>query len=126
MSVLYVLDVDGTVADPTHRKHHLEQPEADWAAFFEPSALLADTPIEAARDHFEDGRFRHGECVYLTARIESVHDVSKRWLVQHGFAREDTRVLCKPETCCDCNARPSSNRRSCGRSRATIIPAGTS
>lgn len=97
MSVLYVLDVDGTVADLSHRKHHLEKAEADWDAFFEPSALLADTPIEAALDHFEDGRFRHGECVYLTARIESVHDETKHWLVQHGFAREDTRVLCKPD-----------------------------
>ncbi len=59
--------------------------------------MKQDRPIEAARQHFEDGQFVHGDFVYLTARMESTHDVTKAWLVEHGFARSDTRVICKPD-----------------------------
>lgn len=43
----YLIDIDGTVADPTHRLHFIQPPEGikkNWDAFF--AACVDDMPIE--------------------------------------------------------------------------------
>ena len=34
MTATYLFDIDGTLADPTHRLHHIEKHPRDWDAFF--------------------------------------------------------------------------------------------
>lgn len=40
----YIFDIDGTMADLTHRLPHIQKQPKDWPAFFD--ACLHDTPIE--------------------------------------------------------------------------------
>jgi len=40
----YVFDIDGTLADCSHRLHHIQKQPKDWDAFFD--AVLDDKPIE--------------------------------------------------------------------------------
>lgn len=41
---LYLFDLDGTLADLTHRLHHVKNGNSDWDAFFE--ACTGDEPIK--------------------------------------------------------------------------------
>lgn len=97
MSKLYFIDVDGTVLDNEHRVYLIKGDKPNWDEFFSPERMMQDRPIVAAQRHFENGRFIHGEHVILTARVEATHDVTKRSLIEHGFATPDTRVICKPD-----------------------------
>jgi hydroxymethylpyrimidine pyrophosphatase-like HAD family hydrolase len=41
--MIYIVDIDGTLADPRHRLHFIEQKPRDWDAFF--AACQEDSPI---------------------------------------------------------------------------------
>lgn len=100
MKTLYCIDVDGTVADNAHRLHLIDRDREggpDWDAFFSPAQMMLDRPIEAARRHFENGRFIHGPHLFLTARIASARLDTFGWLVRYGFATRETWVICKPD-----------------------------
>lgn len=94
---LYVIDVDGTVANIDHRTHLITGEKQDWKAFFNPRLMMKDEAIEAARPHFKDGVFIHGKFIFLTARVESTRLVTQRWLIRNGFATANTRMLMKPD-----------------------------
>jgi hypothetical protein len=76
------VDIDGVVADVTHRLHHLEGRRKDWDAFF--AAAVDDPPHEEglaivarlAEDH---------EVVYLTGRPERCRPDTEWWLERHGI-----------------------------------------
>ena len=77
MSKLILCDVDGTVADNSHRQHFLEG-KKDWEGFF--STLLQDEPIfpiinKVIQDH-KNGK----KIVFLTGRPERYRDKTTEWL----------------------------------------------
>lgn len=74
-----IFDVDGTLADVTHRKHHLP----NWDLFFRDMAddpplasvvWLADRLLADPRDYC---------VVVVTARPENYRDVTQSWLSKH-------------------------------------------
>jgi hypothetical protein len=79
---LAVFDLDGTLADSSHRQRFLDRRPRDWDAFF--AAAPADPPLadgvalcrEAARDC---------EVVYLTGRPERCREDSLAWLAEQGL-----------------------------------------
>ena len=95
MSTLYFIDVDGTVANNSHREH-LSRSGA-WDEFFSDRQIALDTPIEAALAHFHEGEFVHGDHVILTARPEFTKNATREWLEEFGFITPDTRIICKPD-----------------------------
>jgi hypothetical protein len=92
---LWAIDIDGTVADNSHRTHLILSLDPDWDSFF--NLMWTDRPIEAARRHFEGGSFKHGPHVILTARPEYTRENTTRWLIEHGFATESTKIYMKPD-----------------------------
>jgi hypothetical protein len=82
MRPLAVFDIDGVLADVSHRLHFLEGRVKDWQAFF--TAAVHDAPLadgvalvhEAARDC---------EVVYLTGRPERCRADTVRWLGDQGL-----------------------------------------
>lgn len=73
-----VIDIDGVLADVSHRIHHIEGRPKDWAAFF---AAVDDDPLlpegaEAVRQAALDGL----EVVYLTGRPERLRAQTVAWL----------------------------------------------
>lgn len=78
----YVFDVDGTLADYSHRLHHINgiDKEKDWDAFFED--CVADPPI----DHMCDlaWALRHkanAEVVCVSGRSDQVREQTEHWLL---------------------------------------------
>lgn len=79
---LAVFDIDGVLADVSHRLPFLQRRPKDWPGFF--AAAAQDPPLaeglrlaqEAARDC---------ELVYLTGRPEQCRADTERWLQRHDL-----------------------------------------
>lgn len=82
MTPCYVFDIDGTLADCSHRLHHIQKTPKDWLSFF--AACCDDAPIKhiirLARDL--------GECheiVFVSGRSDECRDATYAWLERHVF-----------------------------------------
>lgn len=79
---LAVFDVDGVLADVSHRLHHLRARPQRWERFFRSAdrdPLLAEGAARlraAAVDH---------DVLYLTGRPERTRGLTERWLAVHGL-----------------------------------------
>lgn len=94
---MYIFDIDGTLADPMERIHHIIGPKKDWDTY--DSLAHTDKPINAiitlAQVLYNAGY----EIMLLTGRSERVRHTTVQWLKQHGVpyhylvmrAREDHR-----------------------------------
>jgi hypothetical protein len=101
---LAVFDIDGVLADVTHRLHHLESRPKDWMAFF--AAAPLDPPLQPGVELAREAA-RDCEVVYLTGRPELCRVDTLRWLRQHALpdggltmrARRDRRParVAKPQ-----------------------------
>lgn len=77
-----ICDIDGVLADLTHRLTHIQKQPKDWDAFFD--ACDGDAPIcnmisvaQALSDSYT--------LVLLTGRPERVRIKTVEWLVSHGL-----------------------------------------
>jgi len=82
-----IVDIDGTVADLTHRLHYIQDHPKDYDAFHE--EVLNDTPIDevigvvtSLRD-----RFGEGSIVFVSGRSSRGREDTIKWLEHHvgGF-----------------------------------------
>lgn len=89
---LAVLDIDGVLADVTHRLWHLSEVPKAWEAFF---AAASDDPLlqpgyrlahELAADHVMH---------YLTGRPERSRALTRGWLVEHALP--GGRLIMRPD-----------------------------
>lgn len=87
MKPLFVIDLDGTIADNTHREFLIQGPNPDWDAFHSLELMNRDKPIEVAQAHFEGGRFKYGDHIFLTGRTLPRDNfiLLYPWLGRHGF-----------------------------------------
>lgn len=83
--MIYIFDIDGTLADLTHRLHHIQKEPKDWSGFFQDCD--ADKPIPevirlaqalSATDH---------TIVYCTGRSEDIRKKTEDWLDVWGLPR---------------------------------------
>ncbi len=79
-----VFDIDGVLADVSHRLHHLAAKPKNWPAFFADAA--ADPPLGEGVSLAQALAGEH-RLVYLTGRPARLRDVTEAWLVQHGLPR---------------------------------------
>ena len=81
MRPVYVFDLDGTLADCSHRLHFIEKQPKDWTGFF--AACAEDKPIEhmvgLAADLFEGGY----QIVFVSGRSDECRDDTERWLERY-------------------------------------------
>ena len=100
---LYVFDLDGTLADCTHRLHYLQQTPPDWHAFFE--ACVNDPPIKWVLKLAKRMQ-NYGTLLILTGRTDKYRVQTEEWLRQylrffelHMRAENDFRtdIVVKPE-----------------------------
>jgi len=81
--VIYIFDIDGTIADISHRLHFIQTPEhfradADWRGFFAACdqdkpilEVITITQVLASEGHF---------IVLITGRSDECKEKTKRWL----------------------------------------------
>lgn len=79
--MIYIFDIDGTLADITHRLHYIEQVPKDWESFFQ--ACEADKPIETVVALARALRDAGQTILMLTGRSELIRDKTFKWLRQH-------------------------------------------
>lgn len=83
----YIVDVDGTLADLTHRLHFIQGPTKEWDKFFD--ACVDDAPIRDVIDVVRTlGLCQLGsdplpEIIYLTGRPERVRRETQIWMSQY-------------------------------------------
>jgi phosphoglycolate phosphatase-like HAD superfamily hydrolase len=77
-----IFDMDGTLSDPTHRRHHVTGPgKKNWAAW---NATMGDDPPNAPIVAL--ARLFHGadaKIVVCTGRHEEYRRVTETWLLMH-------------------------------------------
>jgi hypothetical protein len=96
IETLYIIDIDGVVADSTERfKRATNNGKIDWSIAFTPELVSLDTLIEGADDAIRE-LCRLGDVVYLTSRPESMWEATHAWLNCHDLAKPG--IICKPKS----------------------------
>lgn len=82
-----ICDIDGTLADLSHRLHHIRPgpgQRKNWAAFFD--EVIYDLPIEDNKLILEALLLGvKGRVVYVSGRMERCRAATERWLDNHGL-----------------------------------------
>lgn len=122
MTTIYILDVDGTVADCEHRARLFEfecnqcltrlsgllgdwefvcthcgcqdgrATDASWEVFNSPDLMFQDTPLAGAQKGVKALEALGHPVHYLTARGPEHHEVTLKWLQQH-FDFDSTKQI---------------------------------
>lgn len=81
---IVVCDIDGTVADCSHRQHHVAKSPKDWKAFF--AEMDKDTPRTDIHEAAKEAAKEAGaQLVFVSARPEDHREVTEQWLREHGM-----------------------------------------
>lgn len=89
--MIVVVDIDGVIADASHREHHLRGARKDWDAFF--GEVSGDAVLPRGVERVRELSREH-EVVLLTGRPESCRVDTVAWLDRHGVPY--SRLLMRP------------------------------
>ena len=82
----FVFDIDGVLADNSHRIPFIENNGAqkkDWAAYY--AGLPDDTPIEPMMDTLHELSDYGHRIVFCTGRPERYRQATIDWFIKHGY-----------------------------------------
>lgn len=82
MKPCYVFDIDGTLADCSHRLHHIQKQPKDWTAFF--ADCIDDFPISHMIALAKIIGEKH-EVVFVSGRSDECREATERWLRAYVF-----------------------------------------
>lgn len=83
---MYVFDIDGTLADCSHRLHHVKKPKGEkknWPAFF--AGILDDEVIESTLLIYEALKQMNEPILLCTGRPETYRRDTEQWLYVNGI-----------------------------------------
>jgi phosphoglycolate phosphatase-like HAD superfamily hydrolase len=78
----YIFDIDGTLADCSHRLHHIQKQPKDWDGFF------ADCHLDAPISHIiglAKSLTARATIVYVSGRSDQCRDQTEDWLHEHAL-----------------------------------------
>lgn len=78
---IFIFDLDGTLADNTHRAHYLKERPQNWEAFT--AACGADTPILPMVELAQQLAEGNAEIHIWTGRTDDVMHETMAWLEKH-------------------------------------------
>jgi hypothetical protein len=79
--MIYIFDIDGTLADISHRLHLISQEPKNWDAFF--SACGNDKPIEPVCAIARSLRLSGAITLMVSGRTDSIREMTRQWLDQY-------------------------------------------
>lgn len=92
--MIYIFDIDGTIADISHRLHFIQQKPADWNTFYK--ACYNDSPIfdtiTVARALDAAGHI----IVYSTGRSMVIYNETINWLKKYHLPNPQ-RIYMRPD-----------------------------
>jgi phosphoglycolate phosphatase-like HAD superfamily hydrolase len=74
----YIFDIDGTLADCSHRLHHIQSTPKDWDGFF--SECHADAPIHHIIELARHLKLSGMEIIYVSGRSDQCREQTELWL----------------------------------------------
>jgi phosphoglycolate phosphatase-like HAD superfamily hydrolase len=81
----YIFDIDGTLADNSHRTHHLLKKPKDWDSYH--AATASDGPhthvVELANQLSS-----FAPIVFCTGRHDGLRDITQNWLFDNGLCEQ--------------------------------------
>lgn len=77
------IDIDGVIADPSHRLHHLDRRPKDWRGFF--AGAARDPVLAEGAAVVTDLAATGHTIVYVSGRPESLRQVTSDWLRSHSL-----------------------------------------
>lgn len=80
----YIFDIDGTLADLSHRLHHIQKQPKDWDAFFRECG--SDAPIEHICELARLLNDADQHIVLVSGRSEGYRKETKHWLDRHEIS----------------------------------------
>ena len=78
----YIFDLDGTLADDSHRWHHVTK-SGDWEAYY--AQAVHDKPISHVIEIAKALKAAGFSIVIVTGRSESIRAETELWLMRHGI-----------------------------------------
>ena len=82
MTKTVLFDIDGTLADATHRLHHIQNGSHNWDAFF--AECVNDPVIEPIRDLAVLVASQGYRIILVSGRSDTVREETKAWLARSG------------------------------------------
>ena len=79
----YLFDIDGTLADCSHRLHHIQKQPKDWNAFF--ADCHADAPLHHIVDLAITLFDADQRIVYVSGRSDECRALTVAWLQSQGL-----------------------------------------
>ena len=80
--MIYIFDIDGTLADISHRLHFIKKEPKDWKGFFEACSL--DKPIPEVIAVMNALQAAKHTILVVTGRSSEIRDETYRWLNKHS------------------------------------------
>src|SRR4051812_16941628 len=74
----YIFDIDGTIADLSHRLPHIQKDPKDWRTFF--AACANDAPIQHTIKLAIDLALAEANIVYVSGRSDECREATEEWL----------------------------------------------
>lgn len=99
--MIIVMDIDGCLADCSHRLHYLK--EKDYDKFYSEEEILKDTPIRAGEDLLYE-LFGHNNIILVTGRPYRTENTTRIWLSRLNSQYADLEMYMRK----DHDYRPSS------------------
>lgn len=91
-----IFDIDGTLANLSHRLHHIREKQKDWASFF--NEVDKDTLIEPIRSllyTFEDDDYK---ILLVSGRPEKTRAATEKWMADNAIDFEE--LYMRPDNDC--------------------------
>ncbi len=76
--MIFIFDIDGTLADNSHRVHYILKADKDWAAYNQ--ACGKDTPVKPVIAVLNCLYRRGHKILFWTGREETIREQTERWL----------------------------------------------
>ena len=80
---IYICDIDGTIADISHRLHFIQKRPADWNGFF--AACVGDSPIPEVIETIKLLERGGAYIAMVTGRSSAIQNETEDWLFKHGI-----------------------------------------
>ena len=95
MPNLILCDIDGTIADCSHRLYLTHRDPVDWVEFEEAANL--DTPIMSTIHFLRRFMLGGGHVWYWTGRTTHIRDLTEQWITKHVGLAPEQLLMRTPE-----------------------------
>lgn len=90
MTKAVIFDIDGTLADLSHRLHHIKRQPIDWDSFF--AECVNDTPIQPIHDLAHLVVAQDYKLILVSCRSDKVRQETETWLATHGVPYQELHM----------------------------------